>query len=59
MRPGRLDVKPRVVANFAVNSEAGEQAYLQRYFEKSAGEYRLAHDNFRVADIRQESSHPL
>lgn len=31
-----------VVANFAVNSEADEQAYLQRYFGESAGEYRLA-----------------
>jgi aminoglycoside phosphotransferase (APT) family kinase protein len=31
-----------VVANFAVNSEADEQAYLQRYFEESASEYRLA-----------------
>jgi hypothetical protein len=31
-----------VVANFAVNSEADERAYLQRYFGKSAGEYRLA-----------------
>jgi hypothetical protein len=31
-----------VVANFAVNSEADEQAYLQRYFGESAGEYRVA-----------------
>ena len=31
-----------VVANFGVNSEADEQAYLQRYFGESAGEYRLA-----------------
>jgi hypothetical protein len=31
-----------VVANFAVNSEADEQAYLQRYFGKPAGENRLA-----------------
>jgi aminoglycoside phosphotransferase (APT) family kinase protein len=31
-----------VVANFAVNSEADEQAYLQRYFGELAGEYRLA-----------------
>jgi hypothetical protein len=31
-----------VVANFAVNSEADEQAYLQRYFGEAAGEYRRA-----------------
>jgi aminoglycoside phosphotransferase (APT) family kinase protein len=31
-----------VVANFAVNCEADEQAYLQRYFGESAGQYRLA-----------------
>ena len=31
-----------VVANFAVNSEADEQAYLERYFGESAGAYRLA-----------------
>jgi aminoglycoside phosphotransferase (APT) family kinase protein len=31
-----------VVANFAVNSEADEEVYLQRYFGESAGEYRLA-----------------
>jgi aminoglycoside phosphotransferase (APT) family kinase protein len=31
-----------VVANFAVNSDADEQAYLQRYFGEPAGEYRLA-----------------
>jgi len=31
-----------VVANFGVNSEADEQAYLQRYFGESAGEYRVA-----------------
>lgn len=31
-----------VVANFAVNSEADEQAYLQTYFREPAGEYRLA-----------------
>jgi aminoglycoside phosphotransferase (APT) family kinase protein len=31
-----------VVANFVVNSEADEQAYLQGYFGESAGEYRLA-----------------
>jgi aminoglycoside phosphotransferase (APT) family kinase protein len=31
-----------VVANFAVNSEADEQSYLQKYFGESPGEYRLA-----------------
>ena len=31
-----------VVENFALNSEADEHAYLQRYFGESAGEYRLA-----------------
>ena len=31
-----------VVANFVVNGEADEQAYLHRYFGESAGEYRLA-----------------
>ncbi len=31
-----------VAANFAVNSAADEQAYLERYFGEAAGEYRLA-----------------
>lgn len=31
-----------VVANFAVNSEADEHAYLRAYFGEPAGEYRLA-----------------
>jgi thiamine kinase-like enzyme len=30
-----------VVANFGVNSEADEGAFLQTYFGESAGEYRL------------------
>src|SRR5262245_50881566 len=31
-----------VVANFAVNSEADEQAFLRAYFSEAAGEYRFA-----------------
>jgi aminoglycoside phosphotransferase (APT) family kinase protein len=31
-----------VVANFAVNSEADEEAFLLNYFGEAAGEYRLA-----------------